>query len=179
MRQFRIEKKLILYIAFYLVFIIDLALVLPYQVKKVLSVHSENKTLGKKINQFKREDNLQAKFIDEQETVEVEMINLASQILAPDDISAISAYISDKAKTNAVELLEISPGEMQEHETNSEGKFSYLPLNIRVNSGFHNLAQFVNSLERGKYFLKIEKLRIREETPYHKVEISVNALVKE
>lgn len=181
MQKFRLDKKTIIYSIFYAVLIIDFLLVLPYQAKKLVGFRSKVGSLRRSIDEFNRDAGSKDKFITEQEEIGIELMNLEEKIIDSQDRSTLLAYISNNAKKNAVDILEITSGEAQQETKDDSGtaEFIHLPIKIEAKADFHSLAQFLNSLERGSYFLEVKGLTVRGNAPYHRVEIMVNALLRQ
>lgn len=179
MQKLKLDKKTFSCLILYAIFIVDLVFILPSQAKNFIDLHSKVRKLKKKIALYKTDISSQDKFIDEKDRIEIDILDLEGKIMAAQDISTVSTYISNKAKENAVEILEIIFSKPKEYKTSTEGKFSYLPIKIKARAGFHSLAQFFNALERGYYFLETEDLSIEEKSPYHALSFVVNALLKE
>ena len=92
----------------------------------------------------------------------------------------LSDYISKRAKENNVEILEFITKEPQFYKELSEGKFFYRPLQIGAKAKFHDLALFLNSQERGSYFLETREVRIKKiGSPYHDFVLLIYALQQE
>lgn len=178
MQNRKLDKKEVFYFFFYFILIFNLFFILPYGVKKTLDLNSKINNLKSSIFQFNQDIDFKDRFIAERERIRENILNLKSKIISSQDISTISAYLSLKAKENAVDIQEILPREIQPYKTTSEGNFFYLPLKIEAKARFHNLAHFFNALEKGHYLLEIKELIIKEASFYHKVSIVVCALLQ-
>ncbi len=179
MQKFEVDKKTVVLLAFYVFLVIDLVIIVPLQIKKLTSLHSQFLRMQRRIRQYEEDKHLKDTFAARKEKIIFSIEQLKNKIVDSSDIITLSTYISTKAKENAVELEEILPDRMEPYKTTSEGKFYYLPLRIKAKAGFHNLAQFINVLEEGFYFLEVRELEVKENTPYHKVKLVVVAIVKE
>jgi len=180
MQKFKVDKKTIFYFSFYIILILDLTILLPQQARGFIRLHSKIKTLKKNINQFNQDANFEDKLREERDTIKnFDIPSLEGKIITSQDIFTVSAYISNKAKENTVDIVEIFPRKPEAYKTTSEGEFFYLPIEVEAKAGFHNLAQFINTLEEGYYFLETKELRLKESSPYHEVSLVIVALLRE
>lgn len=179
MQKLKLDKKTCFYLSFYVILAVEAIFIIPYQTKKLINLRFDTAALKKNIAQFNQDINSKEDFIEEKEIIKKHVLSLERKIITFQDISTVSAYISNKAKENAVDIKEISPDKLQSYKTTPEGKFSYLPIKIEAKASFHNLAQFFNALERGGYFLETKELAIKGQPPYYTVSMVVCALLKE
>jgi hypothetical protein len=180
MQKLKLNKKIIIYISFYAILALDLAVVVPLQVYKIIRVKAQASDFKKKITFFERETALEVSLFDEKIRINKEITDKENKIASQGDTSAISVFLSNKAKETNFDAQEIILGKLQETKTVSTGgKFFYLPVRITGRAGFHNLAQFVNALETGPYSLQVKEFSIKEAKPYHIIDISLAALLRE
>lgn len=179
MRTFAVDKRTVVCFSVYFIAIVEIALILPCQIKGYVRLRSQSTALNEKISHFNRDVESEGAFLEEKENAGVDIFNIEAKMITSQDISTVSAYISKKAKENNVNISQIIPAALQEYKKTSEGTFSYLPLRIDARAGFHSLAQFLNVLEVGEYFLHTKKLAIQGDKPYHQVDFVIDILVKE
>ncbi len=182
------DKKTIFYFSFYLFLIVDLMVLLPVQVVKTIGLGRETGRLKKDVIQFEEDKKAELRFNQQKEQLAGEILSLEGKIITAQDVSALSAYVSDKAKEYSVEIVEIAAKKAapakgrRSSSAQSKGSgetYSRLPLTIDGEAGFHNCAQFLNVLEKGDYFLECKQLIIREGFPYHSVRLVLDTILKE
>lgn len=181
------DKKTIFYFSFYLFLIVDLAILLPVQVAKGIGLGRETGRLKKNVIQFEQDKKAELCFNQQKERLSGEILGLEAKIITAQDVSALSAYVSDKAKEYSVEIVEIAAkkaapagGRKSSGKSKSSKEaYSRLPLTIDGEAGFHNCAQFLNVLEKGDYFLECKQLVIKEGFPYHSVRLVLDTVLKE
>ncbi|MCK4810176.1 MAG: type 4a pilus biogenesis protein PilO [Candidatus Omnitrophica bacterium] len=179
MRQkIKIDKQLAIIMSIYLLCLIDTFVFVPFQIKNFFSIQSKMQELEKNIEQFRNERSCKEKFISDKERIRKDIFNLENKIITFEDISALQAYISGKAKNNGLEIASITLSPPQNHKTTSKGQFLYAPLKITLESNFHSLGSFFNDFERGDYFLMVKEILIRGGRPYHTVVIDLGAIIK-
>jgi|GEM_PF-1665511 hypothetical protein len=179
MQKLKLNKKTIVYASFYIVLLFDLAAVLPLQVQKIIKVNLQAGDLKKKINLFEQEAIREVSLFDEKIRINKEIADRENKIASTGDTSAISVFLSSKAKETNFDAQEIVSGKLQEAKTIGESKFFYLPLKMEGRAGFHNLGQFLNLVETGPYSLLVKELSIRAANPYHEISISLTALLRD
>ena len=179
MQSLQIDKKTAIILSFYIFFIVDVLFILPGQVKTFVRLLSTIREIKTNITLYEEGDSKQGTIFDEKEKIKLDIIAMEGNIVTMQDISTVSAYISEKAKVNNVEILGISPSKPQNPKTTPIGKVSYLPITIEARAGFHSLARFLNTIEGGYYFLEPEEVLIQEDNPYHTVRLVLMALLKE
>ncbi len=171
-------KKKNIYLIFYLLFILQLVL-LPPLVKKIIKSLTSLSKLKKEIFQYEKDAKNESTFLQEKEALRKKNIELESRIISSQDIASVSAYISEKAKQNGVEILKITSQSFQLIKETPQNKFFYFPLLIEAKASFHNLAYFLNCLEQGLYLLETKEIIIENNWPTHKIKMVICAIGKE
>lgn len=179
MQKLKVDKKTIFYLSFYAVLIINFLIIVPFQVKKFSQARVRLVSTTKELIQFEKDSATGPYLVEEKEALLSDILTLEEKIITAQDISAISADISNKAKEYGVKIIEISSATHEKYRKTSQEEYFYLPITINAEAPFHNSALFLNALERGRYFLEINELAIQESAPYHSVRIVLNTLLKE
>jgi len=179
MQGFKLDRKTIFYCVCYAVVIVNLSLIIPFQLKKLFDIHSQTGDLKKKVGQFKVDLASQDILLAEKNQIKyVKIPEIKSQIIGSQDIFVVSAYISGKAKDNKIDVVEIVPQNAQDYKTISEGAYFLRPIKIRANAKFHDLVSFLNDLDNSEYFLEVKELKMHEMKPFHDIIMTVYALQK-
>ena len=179
MQNIKLNKKEVISLVIYGVCLIEIFLIIPVQVKNFSSLHHKTSVLKKKITQAKKDLLSKDEFANNKEKMKLDIIDLESSLATSQDISAVLAFISRKAKENAVDILEVTQSRPKLYKKIAGMKVYSLPITVRAKAGFHNLCQCLNAFQGGFYFLKIDSLSIKGNSPYHEVKFVVTALFKE
>ncbi|RKY41519.1 MAG: hypothetical protein DRP81_08345 [Candidatus Omnitrophota bacterium] len=178
MQKMKLDKRILIVIVYVALFL-EIFWFTPFQIKKFIHLFSEVGRLRKNIVQFSSQKNYQQNLLSRKKEISREIIELKSKIIAPQDVSALQAYLSRKAKENRLDIEEISPNSPQEYKITSQGKFLALPVDIILEADFHSLARFFGDLEKGDYFLAPKEMEVIGAKPYHRVNLELYALIKE
>jgi len=88
--------------------------------------------------------------------------------------------LSQVAKASNVKILSITPMETKKTEEGSNPYYSVMLVKITAKSGYHQLGDFVSSLENGKRFIEIEDIVIKNDEGFprrHDVEMVLKTYV--
>jgi len=118
------------------------------------------------------------KLISDKEEISREILALNKEIITSSDATNLLAYISNRAKANNVEIVEISPSAPSGYKKIQLGDFYYLPIIINAKANFHDLSRFIDTIEREKYLLEVNELLISQNFPSHRVNMMVKVLFK-
>ena len=179
MLPLRINQKMVLPFSISLLFILDLTVIVPLQINRLLKISSEIKKIQANLTQFEECSLHKDKLFSQKKKIKKEIELLQRKIITAGEVSALLAYISDEAKKNNVEIIRVSPLEKQIYKQMWLGNLYYLPISIKAKAKYHNLGRFLNQLVGSKYFLSVEKLTIKQNLPRHKIELLIYSLLKE
>lgn len=179
MQKIKLDSKTIFYLCFYLFILVEIFLIVPLQFKKIANLNKKSSAIKKKIEQFNKDLTSQGILINDKAVIENSILDLEKKIISSSDAFDVSAYISARAKENAVDIKEITPFNIIDYKTLTCGKFLHLPLKIEAKSSYHNLGKFLSVLDQGDYLFEMKELTVRESTPYHSVNMTLNVLIKE
>jgi len=179
MQNVKLDKKAIVAMVIYGVCIVEILFVIPVQIKNFSSLHHKLSVLKKKVVQAKKDLSSKDEFANNKEKIKLDIVNLESSLATSQDISSVLAFISRKAKENAVDILEVAQASAKPYKKIAGTQIYSLPITVRAKAGFHNLCQFLNVLQSGFYFIKIDSLFIKGNSPYHKVRFVATILFKE
>ena len=178
MQKIKLDEKLEICIFIVFVFLALLVGATPYQVKSYFALGGKIKKLNKNISQIKLDISSQNRYLADKDKINRQIMDLGSRIITSQEVSLIQAYISTKAGENGLEVVEMGSGALIKHRTISKGTFYRAPIRLKLRCGYHNLARFLNELEKADYYLEVRTLTVNSAKPYHKVELEIVALVK-
>ena len=179
MQNIKLDKKEIISLVIYGICLVEIFFIIPVQVKNFSSLHHKMSVLKKKVIQAKKGFSSKDEFINDKEKIKMDIVNLESSFATSQDISAVLAFISRRAKENVVDILEVAQSRPKLYKKIAGMKVYSLPIRVKAKAGFHNLCQCLNALQSGFYFLKISSLSIKGNSLYHEVRFVVTALFKE
>lgn len=175
----KLDKRLAVTCCIIGVFVLTFFVVMPFQVKRILTANSRSGELKKKITQVKHDIAAKDSLIREKVNLEKEIMELESKSISLHDISSIQVYISTKAKEHGLEVSEMSAAMPVKYKQTTKGQFMSVPVTLEARCGFHNLGRFLDQIEKSEYFIEVVKVDIAGMKPYHKVNIEFMSLMKE
>ncbi len=179
MQDIKLDRKSVVSLIIYGFCLTEMFLVIPVQVKNFSSLHHKINALKKKVSEAKKDLSSRNEFANDKEKIKLDIADLESSLATSQDISSVLAFISRKAKENAVDILEVTQSSPKLYKKISSMRIYSLPITVKAKAGFHNLSQYLNALQSGFYLLEINGLSIESDSPYHKVKFVVMALFKE
>lgn len=72
-----------------------------------------------------------------------------------DQMSTIVDQVFKEAKSGDVRILQMRPTDRIHHKGYLE-----IPISMRVQGSFHDIGRFINNVERSKYLMKVERVKI-------------------
>ena len=86
----------------------------------------------------------------------------AKQLPAQKEIPAFLEGLAQTADKSSVKILSVTPHEMTGVDKRGKEKQYYceMPVIVTAKSGYHQLGEFINDIEKGKRFMTVEDLRI-------------------
>lgn len=92
-----------------------------------------------------------------------------------DQMSTIVDELFSKAKGRNVKLISMRPTERTIHDTYEE-----LPITIRIQGLFHEIARYVSSVEQSKYLMKVDHINIQSKETINSplnAQLSINVII--
>lgn len=91
-----------------------------------------------------------------------------SQLTSEQDIPGFLSWISSVARDNKVRLMEIKPlkelkikRKAKDAAGSLKDRYYLLPVQLNLESGYHQLGSFLNQLEQGRYFIRLADLMVK------------------
>ena len=101
--KIRLNRKIIFYGSFYLAFLVMMCL-LPFQIRKLVSLKKDISDLEAKISQFEIQDAGRGNFERTKTMVTIEITRLGEKILNPQQVFSATSYVSAEAKKYKIEV---------------------------------------------------------------------------
>lgn len=177
MQKIRLDSVTRRCLYFYAALIIMGMVVLPYQLMKFQSLSRNSKLIKQQISNFEKELLNKDKLISERQRLEIESKNLKDKVRNINDVAAIAAYIAQVAQTQSVEIIEIVPQAPLDKKVNLKDNLVTVTFSIEANARYHNLARFLNALEKGEYFLELKQINLKEVEKVSRARIVLETLL--
>ncbi len=178
MRKLKIDKNLILPAVLTAISIAAIVgLVAGFSV--LFGVNKKITKIRQDLATIQREWPNKESYVKKSESLKEEIKNMREKFIRPQQESAFFAYISTESKNFNIQIKVLKPQALQDYAASKVGKFKYLPLTVSAAGAFHNLAQFMDFLQRGKYFCDVAEMQIMSDSPYNTIEMVLGGLIKE
>lgn len=182
------QKNMILIAIVLLVVIyVDFSFILKFQFKSLKEGISRLKQVKSEMALYKKDSLKSQELANDLKLLEKKMANIETNIISDSDLPLFLDDISQKANFYGIKIMQIRP--LRQIEDQKEKKvqgspksnleFYGLPIKLELRSGYHQLGEFLSSLESNP-FIWVTDLRIRYddlEPRYHKVELDLKAYV--
>ena len=187
----RKNKSIIIFSILAVFILTDLCFFLPMQLSKARKINRRSLELREKIDSLNKDLQNKQGYINQNQSLERKLRDIQVKFLAKDDAAVIISKINRISKDMSLDVTSIKPQSLQEisKKTTTKKKkkkqekqgisFYYLPVDLRFNSGYHVLGEFINRLERLDFSLELNQLSITDEVPFTVVNMRICGIVKE
>ena len=174
----KLDKKAVVSLVVYGICIIEIFFAIPLQVRKFSSLRHKENSLRKKVTQAEKDLSLKDKIAGSKEKIKLDIVNLESSLATSQDISSVLAFVSQKAKESAVDILEIAQSPPKLYKKIAGVNIYALPIAVKAKANFHNFCRCLNVLQSGFYFLGIDSFSISREESSCEVKFVITALFR-
>jgi Tfp pilus assembly protein PilO len=178
MSKLKIDKQTTIFIILATFFLVELAVLLPFSINRIVSVNKKivktKKDLENIASEWPNKDN----YIIDQDKLNSEIGALREKFLGSKDESKLLSFISRAGKEHRVEIQSMSPTEFTPYPETQFGSFSYFPIRIRARSRYHSLAQFYEFIQSSDYFFEVTEFNMRADSPYNVLELVICGLLE-
>jgi len=179
MQKLKLDKYIIVFFALIVFLLIEVFIFIPFGIKKMSSISQKTARLVKDLNQIEREWPNKDDYIKRIDELKTEVEEKRNRFALHHEESKLISFISSKSKNFDIEILSLSPGDLQDYTTTDFGEFKYLPLSIKAKGKYHNLALFLEHLQSSQYFFEVKDLDISSSKPVNKIDIIICAIVRQ
>ncbi|MDD5583725.1 MAG: type 4a pilus biogenesis protein PilO [Candidatus Omnitrophica bacterium] len=179
MLKLNISKEVIVVISIAVIIAAELLFGLPFTVGNIVQVNAKIRKMKKDLETIERDWPRKDAYLKQQLELEVEIKRMESKYVPMQQSSALLSFISSESKNYDIEIQGQRPGKIQNYTKSSLGQFNYLPIETEGRGGFHNLARFLESLQKSQYFFEITELTITHAAPYNSIKMTICGLEKE
>ncbi len=166
-------KKILIYMLITIIIFLSFFYWIFFPQKKLYSSLNKEKKLKEKVlnytkNKIKEIDIYKKDINDITEKIVV----FRKKLISEEDIPNLINDINVLCKENKIEVISINRGEQQIKENYME-----IPLEINIQSGYHNLEKFTNLLRRAPWIINIDDININTINNKNNPEITNNAKI--
>ncbi len=156
----------------------DLGFILPSQVSQLRNARKESAELRKKIESLEQDLSNKTQFVQKRD----KLMNVAEEsqarFVSENDASFIMAEINRIAKDLGINLVSIQPKSLRKKGSRGKTEFYYLPFIIQLNSKYHDLGRFLNSIEGLDFSLVLKEMIVTGTYPDNQVTLELCGVVK-
>lgn len=178
------KKRMILAgIVCFTVLYADLNYILKGQTKNLREITFKLNKVRSDVYQYKRHFSKLKSMREELSSLNERNKGLNSMVFSESDIASFLDYISQKANSQGIKIMNIQPQEKKGQAKNvslkSDSGFYPLPFKLELNAGYHQLGGFISDIEANP-FITASGLSISSSvnSVKHKVSLILNAYVK-
>ena len=179
MRKLNLDKYIVIFSALVDIIFIEVFLLLQFAIKKISGINKKIGQVKGDIQNIEKDWPHKDEYLKYKENLKTEIQNVDEKFFTAQAESSLFSFISSEGKNFGVDIKVLTPLAMQDYVSTKFGKFKYLPISIKAQGRFHNLAKFLDYLQSGRHFFEITELKIKSNYPYHDINIIICGLVKE
>ena len=159
--------------------LVDCILFLPFQASNLKNMHKKLTKIKSDLDSLEKDIKHKEEFIKEGQSLEKKLRDIQTRFLSKDDTALIISEINRISKDIGLDIANIKPQPLQEISKKGDSSFYYLPVDLRLNTGFHMLGGFLNRVEQLDFSLKLTQLEIKGEYPDLTVSMQICGIVRE
>jgi Tfp pilus assembly protein PilO len=173
------NKKIIIISASLFIFILfDVVFILPSQFSQIRKAHKETVEMKSKIVSLEKDLSSKEKFIRQEKELLRQVKDSQGRIVLEEDASFIMAEINRISKGLNLRIISIQPKPLRRKAKRGQAEFYYLPFAVRLSSGYHNLAGFLNRVEGLDFSLVLKEISVQGEYPDMEIILELCGVVK-
>jgi len=173
------NKTLILFLILAVFLLCDCIFFLPFQISKFKAAGDQSAVIKGKLETLKRDIKNKDSLMEQQQSLENKLRDIETRFLRKGDAALIISEINRISKEIGLDIANIRPYREQEIDKKGDISFYYLPVDLKFNTGFHKLGEFLNRVEKLDFSLKLRRLEIKGEYPELSVEMQICGIVRE
>ena len=173
------DKKSIVFFSIVAFVIIEVAVFIPWGIKRIISSNREIKFVVTRLKNIEKDWPNKDKYVQQKEQLNERLDEIRSKFVSTQEESKLFSFISTSSKEFGVEIRSLLPNKVQDYTSTKFGEFKYLPITIKAESKFHNLALFLEHLGNSKYFFEVKKISISGVRKQNIVEMVICAALQE
>jgi hypothetical protein len=175
----KLKKEVILFAAFALFLIMEVGFLLPSRVKNVFILNRDIKKIKQNLINIKNDWPKKDDYLRKNEELKEEISKSHARAIFSQQESKILSFLSSKSREFGVEVESLVTADLIEYASLKLEEFKYLPVRVKIKSKFHNLARFLDYLQRSKYFFEVKEIEMVSGYPLHSIDMLICGLIKE
>jgi len=179
MQKLKLNKQVIVFSALSIFLIAELFILLPWEVKETFSLSKKTALLKRNTMIAQRDWASKDTFLKNKEELKKEMERMHTKAISSYQVSKLLSFISAGSKDFEIEIQALSPSSSGGGSLINVPDFEYLPIAIKAEGKFHNLAMFLDYLQNSRYFFEIKELSIKSGYPFNSINMTICGLIKD
>lgn len=179
MRKLKLDKRTVVFIVLAGALILELFLLLPLAVRQIKASNRKINDLKVKLANIEREWVNKDSYIEKNEKCKQELLSWQEKFFLPQEEASVLSFVSSESKKFDIKIEFLKPAKAKDYSSTKFGNFKYLPISIKAEGGYHDLARFMEYLQTGRYFFEIIELKIISGKILDSVEMVICGLIKE
>ncbi|NQT28277.1 MAG: hypothetical protein HQ570_01625, partial [Candidatus Omnitrophica bacterium] len=177
MQKINIDKQTGLFFILAAVLFLELLVVFPWEIKKISDLTKQTAKIAQSVVAIENEWPRKGRYLANKEQLKEKIKRIQERFILKQQESRILSFISVSSENSKVKIQSLVPGELQEYTSTKWGEFKYLPVVVKAECKFHDLALFLNSLNDSQYFFEVKKLDILPTPLYNSIEMIICAAI--
>ncbi len=152
-----------------IVFLLDFALIMNFQLRFIQNSNAEIKTLSADIGRVVADKQRIAQMRKGLESSRAQLQAMNIKVRSVQEVPAILEDISRLANEVGLKIYQLTPQRDTQETliTSPEGNYYALPIMIQARGGYHIFGRFLNRLENANLFFSVRDLRIEAQEKDH------------
>lgn len=164
-------------------FLLDYFLLMGPQLGALSKINPEIKILKEDISKAKTNIKMTSQYENQVDDLKRKVAIMNLRVKSREEVPMILENISVLANTNGVKIDNIMPSTADQEILleNDERIYYSLPITLEASSGYHDFGRFINNIETGDIFLKINTFTISsgKDSKRHNINLILGAVVFE
>jgi Tfp pilus assembly protein PilO len=174
----KLDKKTITFLILALFFLIELTLLLPLSLSRIVVINKERAAVKKNLEYIGREWPNKDNYVSRQEELTSRIAALRRKFIGSEDKSRLLSFISQAAKNHGVQIQSMLPADFAPYPDSKFGEFAYFPVKIRARSRYHDLGGFFDFIQNSRYFFEVKEITMKSGSPYNVIDMTIRGLME-
>ncbi len=157
MQKIKLDKQSIVFITLAVFLVIEVFIILPWGIGKIVKSNKEIKSLKQQIKAAETEWPRLSDYSKKVETLQSTIKNYKQKAIKQGQESRLISFISENSRKYNIKIKAITPLDSIPAENDN---FNYVPFQIEAEGEFHNLGNFFSFLQNSDYFFELKELTL-------------------
>jgi len=157
------NKQLVVIVGIIIVFLIDLFVILPWQIRSLVNLFKITKEKKEALLQLEVDTKSLEPYKKQVLDLEANERGLNASIKNEDEVLFLIENISSIAKEMGIKIMQIRPIKDLDDAlevSSKDSSYSEVQIEMSAKAGFHNFGRFLSKIENNKLFYKVDSLDI-------------------